>query len=512
MQKSLAMPRLGMTMTEGTVLQWLYKEGDFVEKDEALLEVMTDKVNIEVEAPFSGYLTKILAQEGDILPVGAPLATLVDNKEDLNPLSSKAEDVLSAPPVTITTVAIASTPAAKREAALQGVDLRAIVQAGAVPPLQRADVLTFVQKNNAARSIQQLPVQQDAQKAVRATPLAQKMAEKHQVDLGALAALKSGGKVTRADVEAHLSTQPSAGTAVSYPSEQTASGPTDTIQRSLRSGSISELNGSSALSRPLPSELLDGHNTSIPAEDHLGAQAVESELLPLSPVRLLIAQRMLNSFTSIPHIYLDTEIDMTEAERCRQRVGRDLQARGEKTPSLTAVLLRSLAASLLLYPQVNASFVTRGLQDKDAIRQWKVVHIGVAVDTGQALLTPVIRNAHLQSLPALSNELRRLSRAAYQGTLKPEDMAGATFTVSNLGMYGIDTFHAIIAPGQGAILAVGKVTKRGVVIEDEQGERLVIRPLMKVSLSADHRILDGAIGSRFLQQLKTFLEDPYLLV
>jgi pyruvate dehydrogenase E2 component (dihydrolipoamide acetyltransferase) len=140
------------------------------------------------------------------------------------------------------------------------------------------------------------------------------------------------------------------------------------------------------------------------------------------------------------------------------------------------------------------------------------VHIGIAVDTGQALVTPVIRNAHQQSLPVLSNELRRLTQAAHKGILTPDEMAGATFTVSNLGMYGIDTFHAIIAPGQGAILAVGKVTKRGVVVEDEQGERLEIRPIMKVSLSADHRILDGATGSRFLQQLKVFLEDPYLLV
>jgi pyruvate dehydrogenase E2 component (dihydrolipoyllysine-residue acetyltransferase) len=206
MQKSLTMPKLGMTMTEGTVLQWLYKEGDFVEKDEALLEVMTDKVNIEVEAPFSGYLMKILAQDGDVLPVGAPLATLVGDKKDLATLAEKAEVVLSALPVSITTTTIASTPAAKREAALQGVDLHAIVQAGAVPPLHRADVLAFVQKSASTYPLQQPSALHGAQKAIRATPLAQKMAEKHQVDLGALAAMKSGGKVTRADIEAHLST------------------------------------------------------------------------------------------------------------------------------------------------------------------------------------------------------------------------------------------------------------------------------------------------------------------
>src|SRR5436305_4613948 len=146
MQKSLTMPKLGMTMTEGTVLQWLYKEGDFVEKDEALLEVMTDKVNIEVEAPFSGYLTKILAQEGDVLPVGAPLATLVDDTEDLTASLANVVKAPSASLVSLTSV-VASTPAAKREAALHGIDLHSVMQAGAVQPLERADVLAFVQRN-----------------------------------------------------------------------------------------------------------------------------------------------------------------------------------------------------------------------------------------------------------------------------------------------------------------------------------------------------------------------------
>ena len=454
MEKSLTMPKLGMTMTEGTILKWYYQEGDFVEKDEVLLEVMTDKVNIEVEAPFSAYLTKILAGEDATLPVGEPMAILTDDKTEPVPALATSGATGS----TLATTAIASTPAAKREAALQGIDLRSIVQMGTQLPLQRDDVLAFVQKNGA---IVQEPEQEvrPATPAVRATPVAQKIAREHQLDLAQLATLKPGGKLTRTDVEAHISARQSD-------------------------------------KAPEPEQ----------------ASTAESELVPLSPVRLLIGQRMLKSFSSIPHIYLDTEVDMREAERCRQRVGQGLQQRGEKAPSLTAVLLRALAATLVLHPQVNAAFEPGSLAGKDAIRQWHAVHIGIAVDTGQALLTPVLRNAHLQSLPALSNELRRLTQAAHQGTLKPEDMTGATFTVSNLGMYGIDTFHAIIPPGQGAIIAVGKVTKRSVVIEDEQGERLEIRPIMKLSLSADHRILDGAAGSRFLQQLKAFLEDPYLLL
>jgi pyruvate dehydrogenase E2 component (dihydrolipoamide acetyltransferase) len=160
----------------------------------------------------------------------------------------------------------------------------------------------------------------------------------------------------------------------------------------------------------------------------------------------------------------------------------------------------------------DARSTSRIPQGRDAIRRRLAVHIGVAVDTERALLTPVIRDADRLTLPALAHELRRLTRAARQGALRAEEVTGATFTISNLGMYGIDTFHAIIVPGQSAILAIGKVTRRGVVRVVEGSERLEIRPVLKVSLSADHRILDGASATRFLQRLRLFLEDPYLLI
>jgi pyruvate/2-oxoglutarate dehydrogenase complex dihydrolipoamide acyltransferase (E2) component len=293
--------------------------------------------------------------------------------------------------------------------------------------------------------------------------VAQKIAQEQQVDLAAVAERKPGGKVTRADVEAHLA-------AIAQRPEQGA-----------------------------PPQI---------AEQEMAA----SELIPLTPVRRLIGQRMRESITTAPHIYLDTEIDMTEAQRWRQRVGRPLRDKGEAVPSLTALLIRAAAAALMVYPEVNATLEPGALQGKDAIRRWRAINIGIAVDTDQALLTPVIRNAQQLSLLELARELRRLTQAARQGKLKPDELAGGTFTISNLGMYGIDTFHAIIPPGQSAILAVGKVVKRAEVVEEGDTERIEVRPMMKVSLSADHRVLDGGSASRFLQQLKTFLEDPYLLL
>ena len=259
MEKFLTMPKLGMTMTEGTVLQWLHQEGDVIEKGEPILEVMTDKVNMEVEAPFTGRLIHVQAHDGDTLPIGAPLATLVD---------STAEEGVTLPTVQeVSTLAspslrIASTPAAKREAALHAIDLSTIVQNGATLPLDRADVLAFVQGQTASTTSDHKSTA-TLQRPARVSPVAQKIADEHQVDLMVLAQQKQGEKIKRADVETHIAVR----------------------QEQL-------------LAETQPDVL---------------TQTEESELIPLSPIRRLIGQRMQQSLTTAPHIYLDTEIDMTEA-------------------------------------------------------------------------------------------------------------------------------------------------------------------------------------------------------
>jgi len=451
------MPKLGATMTEGTVLRWLYQPGDWVAKGEPVVEIMTDKVNLEVESPMSGRLVKLLASDGDLLPVGTTLAILADDTNTSN------ETVMTIGPEDLQKTPVASTPAAKREAALYGIDLHAVERAGAKLPLNRNDVIAFATRENQHRE-----EESHVRPEVRVTPVAQRIATEHQIDLVSVAGRKPGEKLTRADVESHLH---------------------DTTQQ------------------------VQVHEQALPIVSAIALQDVaHEELIPLTPARRLIGKRMLQSITTAPHIYLDLEIDMTEAERCRQSIGRSMEAQGEPALSLTALIVRATAAAIVLHPNINSVFEEGALEGKDAIRQRQEVHIGIAVDTERALLTPVIRNAHQLNVTAISRELRRLTLAARQETLVPEEVAGATFTISNLGMYDIDTFHAIIVPGQSAILAVGKVTKRGVVIEDGDEARLEIRPVMKVSLSADHRVLDGAGGSRFLHQLKMFLENPYLLL
>nr|BBH93057.1 acetyltransferase component of pyruvate dehydrogenase complex [Thermogemmatispora argillosa] len=506
-QRTLTMPKLGMTMTEGTVVRWLLSEGARFEKGEPLVEVMTDKVNLEVEAPCTGQLLQILAAEGETLEVGAPLAILLAEGRDpaasaaaaattaaiatasptSAPAASGSGPTASAPAMPLPVPPapreheerrIASTPAAKREAALQGVDLRAVAESGFALPLTRADVLAFVAAQR----------EQPSGPAVRATPLARKIAHEHQLDLAALAEQKGGEKVTRADVETALAARQSQ----------------ESRAETLTNGAAASRSQAAAAPTPVvtPAESLE----------------TDAEVIPLSPARRLIGQRMLTSVTTIPHIYLDLEIDMREAERCRRHLATDLVAQGEEAPSLTAIIIRAVAAALRSCPEVNATLDDSRGPGHEVIRRWRAVHIGVAVDTGQSLLTPVLRHADRQTLPELARNLRRLVDGARAGKLSPDDLTGATFTVSNLGMYGIDTFHAIIPPGQSAILAVGKVTRRGVVVEAgedgqaEQAPRLEIRPIMKVSLSADHRVLDGATASRFLQRCKRLLENPYLLL
>lgn len=457
MEMPFTMPKLGATMTEGTVLRWLYQPGDWIAKGEPVVEIMTDKVNLEVESPMSGRLVKVLASDGDLLPVGTTLAILTDDTSTSNDtaITRGLEDLQKTP--------IASTPAAKREAAIHGIDLHAVVKAGAKLPLNRNDVIAFVTRKNQHRE-----EETHVHPEVRATPVAQRIAIEHQIDLLSVAGRKPGEKLTRDDVESHL-----LGTSQQGQAQEQA--------------------------LPIVPPIVSQNGQ-------------REELMPLTPARRLIGKRMLQSITTAPHIYLDLEIDMTEAERCRESIGRSMEAQGEPALSLTALIVRATAAAIVLHPNVNSVFEEAALEGKDAIRQRQDVHIGIAVDTEQALLTPVIRNAHQLNVTAISRELRRLTLAARQEKLVPDELAGATFTISNLGMYDIDTFHAIIVPGQSAILAVGKVTKRGVVIEDGVEARLEIRPIMKVSLSADHRVMDGATGSRFLHQLKVFLENPYLLL
>ena len=221
----------------------------------------------------------------------------------------------------------------------------------------------------------------------------------------------------------------------------------------------------------------------------------------LSQMRKTIAKRLTQSIGPVPHFFLTVEIDMTQAMELRKRINERFADQGIKV-SPNDLTIKAVAMALLRHPWVNASWTG------DAIRQYDAVHIGVAVAVDEGLITPVVRDAHRKGITEIATEVKELAGRAREKKLKPEEYTGSTFSISNLGMFGIEEFTAVINPPEAAILAVGAAADKVVV---ENGE-MVIRNRMRVTLSCDHRVVDGATGAQFLQTLKANLEDPMMMV
>jgi len=307
---------------------------------------------------------------------------------------------------------------------------------------------------------------------VRATPLARRMAHDLGVDLKQVSGRGPRGRIHKADVLAHQKPQPPA----------------------ARPGAPAAAPATAApLAVPTPA----GSPAQVPLPD-----ARRKQVVPLSGPRKIIAERMALSAFTAPHITLSLRVDMTEAIRLRERVLEPIQAQTGQRVSYTAILARAVATVLPRHPYLNAS-----LSDGSIIL-WDDVHLGIAASVEENLIVPVIREAQNRSLGQIVAALADLTDRARNRRLTPAEMTGSTFTISNLGMFGIESFTAIINPPEAAILAVGKMVDTPVTIEGQ----MVMRPMMQLTVSADHRISDGATVARFLSELKATLENPYLLI
>jgi pyruvate dehydrogenase E2 component (dihydrolipoamide acetyltransferase) len=578
MAYTMYMPKLGMTMERGTINRWFKQEGEWVEKDEPLLEVETDKVGLEVEAPVAGRLARILAPAGATLEVMAPIAELVAEDVALAPQPATAPATNDVEPEAVETsgrpdahrpepiavpagtpppasppslggkgagglgsagrladngpfrapaayaagdqlppavAKIPATPAAKREAQERGISLEDVA-AFMKPPLTRMDVLAFAAAQSRRAGVAagagavagapgsqgpgygtgEAPHERPAG-APALTPLARKMAAEAglaEADVAALAADAPAQKITREHLAGYLESRPEAG-APALPGdvlhEAPAAPPAD------QSGEHSRHPTTPTPVSPFPKGKGAG-----------GLGPETGDLIPLTTMRRVIGERMASSFATAPHIYLDLEVDMSEAERLRAR----RSERGGPAIAPTALLVKVAGVCLARYPQVNASFAPGALDGQDAIHRYRGAHVGVAVAVADGLLVPVVRDADRRDLADIAATLADLTARARAGKLRPDDLEGGTFSISNLGMYGIDTFHAIINPPQSAILAIGRITRRPIVVGSGADERIEVRPLLKLSLSADHRVVDGAAGAQFLAAIKELLEEPYLLL
>jgi len=444
MAVKVMMPKGSDTMTEGKVLKWLKKEGDAISTGDTVVEIETDKVDMEVEAMGSGVLRKILVDVGKVVPVGELLAVIGKADEDISGL-------------------------VKPNGAAGGGARSQESGASTHAPTVAAGASSAPSTQHLAPSAQP-PAPSTALAVggrVLASPLAKRMAKEMGLEIAEIAGTGPNGRIIRQDVErwaAHAPTPRAAATgAAAVPTPSRAPAPI-------------------LLRRPAPAPT--------------GPEFSDE---PLSSMRKVIATRLVQSKAPVPHFYLTIEVDMQRAKDLRESAN---LLDPELKLSYNDIILKACAAALRQNPEVNASF------QGESIRYHHRIHLGMAVATdGGGLITPVLRNADTKSLEEISRESKELAARARTRKLLPEEYAGSTFSISNLGMMGIDEFSAVINPPEGAILAVGAVAEKPVVVDGRVEAGLRCR----LTLSCDHRVVDGATGAKFLQCLKQILENPVYL-
>jgi len=416
----ITMPKMGFDMTEGTIVRWLKKVGDFVNKGEAVAEIETDKVTIEIESFVSGTLSEIVSPAGSRTAVGGVIARTSDGAGATQTAPAAAPVAAVAPTAAPVAPVVAVAPAAAPVAAVAAGD-------------------------------------------VKASPIAKRMAREHGLDLGTIQGSGPHGRIVRDDVSAAMAGRPA--------------------------GLVAPVVA------PVAPVVAPVAPVAAPA---LPSAAAGSTVVPLSNMRRTITRRLTQSWQTAPHFYITMDVNMDAALTLRKQVNAPLSK--EQQISINDMIVKACGVALVAYPNLNASFVEEGIQLNPNIN----VSIAVALDSG--LVAPVVTNADSRSLGGVSRESKRLIGLARDGKLGAENLQGGTFTVSNLGMYGVTEFDAIITPPQCAILAVGAVRRIPVFKGDSND--VVAANICSITISADHRITDGAEGAKFVGEIKRLLENP----
>jgi pyruvate dehydrogenase E2 component (dihydrolipoamide acetyltransferase) len=437
------LPRLSDTMEEGVIAKWRVNVGDKVKRGQVIADIETDKATMEFESFDAGIVLKLVAPEGETLPLGAPIAVLGKEGEDpeaaLGGRGGADKPIVDTPrPSSAPTEIPSKAPAAVKE-------LEA-AEAGATKPED-------VPAKSTATPTKAAPAAPEARRGngkPPASPLARKLARDHGVALEQVTGSGPHGRIVKSDVLAAAQ-------------QGKAGGPV---------GTVVSRDGRSFVSRP-------------------------DTPMKLSQMRKTIAKRMAQANAEIPHFYLRLAIDMTQAVALRQQLGE-----AEIKISFNDIVVFGVARALVEHPEINAYW------DGQTIVRRGDIHIGIAVAVDEGLLVPPVKHAEQKSLSQIAVEIRDIGTRAKEKKLAPEEMTGSTFTVSNLGMFGIDDFAAVINPGEGAILAVGAIADEAVVVDGE----VVVRKRMRVNLACDHRVMDGATGAKFLATLRTLLERPVAML
>ncbi len=443
---SIEMPKLSDTMTEGTLVKWRKKLGDKIEMGDVIAEIETDKATMEMEAFDDGTLAEIFVKEGEKVAVGQQIALLAVAGEK----PGEAKPAAPSPAVAASThyqeVAGAPIPGAP----------------GAAPKPATAPA--------AAAAPEPAPVV-TPQGRVKASPLARKLAAQKGIDLTRVVGTGPGGRI----IERDLANAPVGAPAPASPARPaTSAAPAAPVAVS-----------SAVLAVP-----------PIPA-------GPGDRVVPLSGMRRVIAERLVASKSTIPHFYLQIEADAEPLLKLRVGLNAGAEASGRGKITVNDLILKAAVAALVRVPKVNAAWAG------DAIIEYDKINLSVAVAVEEGLVTPVIRDVAGQSISEISAAVKDLATRARGKRLKPEEYQGGTFTVSNLGSYGIESFFAIVNPPQAAILSVGAAVKKPVV---NAAGQIVPGQRMSIGLSCDHRVVDGALGSQYLGELKNLIENPALML
>ncbi|MBH1930718.1 2-oxo acid dehydrogenase subunit E2 [Serratia rubidaea] len=498
--KTLEMPKWGLSMEEGSLAQWYIREGDSFTKGQEICEIETSKIVNVLEAPFGGTLRRVLAREGDTLQVGAVLALVAEaavGDAELDAFAASLTTTAAAAPVVSPSASPQAAPAADKP-----LPAATAPSGNAAPATGQTEVPGGLQGSTDAAQ-------------VNATSRALRLAAKLGIDLSKVRGSGREARISVADLENAVvaaggriapATPPARSGKVPRSHADDSQVAATPLARRLagklginlhdcrRSGSRGRVSREDVQAAAL---LLDGQPPAAPVQE---APPAAFEALPMSGMRRAIASRLQASKQQAPHFRLTADLDLERLLALRKEI--NLGAPGVKV-SVNDLLVKACAQALVAVPDVNVQFD----EASQSIRRFADADISVAVALPAGLITPIVRAANRKSLSEISHDIHSMVTRAKAGTLKPEEFQGGTFSVSNLGMLGVRQFDAIINPPQGAILAIGAGEVRAVARDGQ----IVARHQLTVSLSCDHRVIDGALGAAFLQQLKLRVETPSLI-
>ena len=449
MAVELRMLQMDQTMTKGKIGKWLVKEGDTVAQGQPLLEIETDKVVHEQESPAAGVIAQLLATEGSDVPVNELLAIIAAPGEEVARVEVEAslksaptgETGQIAPPRA--TPGIKASPAARQLAEKLAIALEEVTASGPGGRILESDVHRYIELREPVVD-RTSPDVANQPPRLKASPLARRLAKEHGIDLSLIAGSGPDGRIVRDDVLQH----------------------TRELQR-------------------------------VPAP----TAPETAQVIPMSGIRGIIAERMTMSVQTNANVTLHTEVDATELVQLRSLLNEKLAAR-DVTLTYTDMLVKVVANALRVHPRLNATLTD------DGIHLLEEINIGVAVALEDGLIVPVIQNAAREGLSAISAQVKTFAEKARNNQLTPGELQGGTFTLTNLGNFGVDAFTPIINPPECAILGVGRILKKPVVQNDE----IVVRSMLTLSLTFDHRVVDGAPAAEFLQTVAGYIQTPYLLL